>query len=163
MDSPWTVDSKFPFLVKIGTLSTKVHGQSMESMKSMDGLWIVWLSAKYWKGVLYSPPPFPAEFHGFHGFCRIPRNVHEQILKFLGYAFWVTCPAKFQFFVCGHSTRIPWWFPLLVVIPWNQSMESVILVHKNPLNSMECVHGCSMECVLIVNSIVTLLNRIVNQ
>ncbi len=52
---------------------------------------------------------------------------------------------------------------LLVVIPWNQSMESVILVHKNPRNSMECVHGNSTDCVLIVNSIATMLIRILNQ
>ncbi len=77
--------------------------------------------------VLYSPPPFPAEFRGFHGFHRIPRNVRGQILKFLGYALWVTCPAKFQFFVHGHSTRIPYgfrdgsnlWCNSNGISPWN--------------------------------------------
>ncbi len=47
MDSPWTAHSKFPFLIKISTKFIKVHGQSMESVDSMDGLWIPWLSAKY--------------------------------------------------------------------------------------------------------------------
>ncbi len=50
MDCPWT---KF---VNLGVIPTNhitlgihwiVHGQSMESMDFMDGLWIPWLSVKY--------------------------------------------------------------------------------------------------------------------
>ena len=50
MDCPWTK------LVNLGVIPTNhitlgihwiVHGQSMESMDFMDGLWIPWLSVKY--------------------------------------------------------------------------------------------------------------------
>ena len=50
MDCPWTVHANLAenptnsITLKIWWI---VHGQSMESMDSMDGLWIVWLSVKY--------------------------------------------------------------------------------------------------------------------